>query len=111
MSGARSFAVGIGLSSFAAAFILLDFDKAYRKEVASSDYERMFWRLDRFVRKYASLFGRPIDDRERLIFLRTYERLSGDRITKRMSQKRDQMNRTSKLGWTIDRLIYRRKKT
>lgn len=90
---------------------LLDFDKAYRKEVASSDYERMFWRLDRFVRKYASLFGRPIDDRERLIFLRTYERLSGDRITKRMSQKRDQMNRTSKLGWTIDRILYRKTRT
>jgi hypothetical protein len=90
---------------------LLDFDKAYRKEMASTDYERMFWRLDRFVRKYAPLFGRPIDDRERLIFLRTYERLSGDRITKRMSQKRDQMNRTSKLGWTIDRILYRKTRT
>jgi len=92
-------------------FFLLDFDRAYRKEVTSVDYERMFWRLDRFVRKYASLFSRPVDDRERLIFLRTYERLSGDRITERMAQKRDQMHRTSKLGWTIDRLIYKRKRT
>lgn len=87
----------------------LDFDKAYRKELASADYERMFWRLDRFVRKYATLFGRPIDDRERLIFLRTYERLSGDSITQGMAEKRDKMERTSKLGWTIDRLLYRRK--
>ncbi len=87
----------------------LDFDKAYRKEVASADYERMFWRLDRFVRKYAALFGRPIDDRERLIFLRTYERLSGDRIMERMAQKRDKMDRTSKLGWTIDRMLYRQR--
>jgi hypothetical protein len=87
----------------------LDFDKAYRKEATSADYERMFWRLDRYVRKYASLFGRPIDDRERLIFLRTYERLSGDSITERMAQKREKMDRASRLGWTIDRMLYRRR--
>lgn len=89
----------------------LDFDKAYHKEVGSNDYERMFWRLDRFVRKYAPLFGRAIDDSERLIFLRTYERLSGDRIMNRMAQKRHKMEQTSKLGWTIDRFLYGRKKT
>lgn len=89
--------------------VFLDFDKAYRKEVTSDDYERVFWRLDRFVRKYSALFGRPVDDRERLIFLRTYERLSGDRIIDRMAEKRDTMERSAKLGWLIDRIFYGRK--
>ncbi len=58
----------------------LDFDRAYRKEITPGDYEKMFWRLDRFVRKYSPLFGRPVDEMERLIFLRTYERLSGEKV-------------------------------
>jgi len=90
--------------------VFLDFDKAYRKKVASGDYEKVFWRLDRFVRKYSALFGRPVDDRERLIFLRTYERLSGESIISRMREKRERMERSARLGWLIDRMFYGRKK-
>lgn len=89
--------------------VFLDFDKAYRKEVARDDYERMFWRLDRFVRKYSVLFGRPVDEMERALFLRTYERLSGDSVTDTMAQKRDKMEHASKLGWAIDRVLYGKK--
>ncbi len=89
--------------------VFLDFDRACRKEVGPGDYERMFWRLDRFVRKYSALFGRPVDEMERALFLRTYERLSGDRITDRMAQKRGKIEHASKLGWFIDRLLYGKK--
>lgn len=89
--------------------VFLDFDKACRKGVGPGDYERMFWRLDRFVRKYGTLFGRPVDDMERMMFLRTYERLSGEHIIDLMKEKRPKMERSSRLGWFIDRLLYGKK--
>lgn len=87
----------------------LDFDKAYRKEITPADNEKMFWRLDRYVRKYSDLFGRPVNDMERLMFLRTYGRLSGRDIVSSMKDKRRNMERSSRLGWFIDRLLYGRK--
>jgi hypothetical protein len=87
----------------------LDFDKAYRKKMTPQAYEKMFWRLDRYVRKYSSLFGTPINDRERLIFLRTFERLSGREIISTMQQNRGKKERSSKVGWLIDRILYSQK--
>ncbi len=87
----------------------LDFDRAYHKKITPADYEKMFWRLDRFARKYAALFGRAIDDRERLLFLRTYERLSGHEIISKMRENRSRMEHSARLGWFIDRLFYSRK--
>ena len=89
--------------------IFLDFDKAYRKQITLDDYEKMFWRLDRYVRKYASLFGTPVDDKERLLFLRTFERLSGQKIISRMKDNRGKKERSARFGWLIDRMLYRRK--
>ena len=60
--------------------LFLDFDKAHPKKITLDDYEEMFWRLDRYARKYSSKFGTPINDRERTIFLRTFERISGQKI-------------------------------
>ena len=69
----------------------------------------MFWRLDRYVRKYSEFFGNPVNDRERLIFLRTFERLSGQKIISRMQDNRDKKERSARLGWLIDRVLYKRK--
>jgi hypothetical protein len=87
----------------------LDFDRAYYKHIALDDYEKMFWRLHRYVRKYSDLFGCPVDDRERLIFLRTFERLSGQKVISRMQEHRDKKERAARLGWLIDRMLYKRK--
>jgi hypothetical protein len=70
----------------------------------------MFWRLDRYVRKYSSLFGIPVDDKERLLFLRTFERLSGQKIISRMQENREKKERAARLGWLIDRILYSRKR-
>ena len=90
--------------------IFLDFDKAYRKQITLDDYEKMFWRLDRYVRKYSSLFGSPVDDKERLLFLRTFERLCGQKIISRMQEDREKKERSARLGWLIDRMLYSRKR-
>lgn len=89
--------------------LFLDFDKAYQKKITLDDYEEMFWRLDRYARKYSSQFGTPIDDRERAIFLRTFERVSGQEIISRMQANRDKKERSSRIGWLIDRALYNRK--
>ncbi len=86
----------------------LDFDRAYRRQVEAEDYEKMFWRLDRYVRKYALDFGRPVDDRERLIFLRTFERLSGRKIISAMKAKAGAKEKSARLGWFIDRMFYKK---
>lgn len=87
----------------------LDFDRAERKELTLDDYEKMFWRLDRYVRKYGDEFGEPVNDRERLIFLRTFERLSGQKVISRMQADRGKKERSAKLGWFVDRMLYNRK--
>lgn len=87
----------------------LDFDKSIRKDTGLNDYERMFWRLDRYVRKYASDFGIPVNDRERLIFLRTFERISGQKIIARMAENNEKKQRSARLGWYVDRLFYKKK--
>ncbi|MHB8109479.1 MAG: lipopolysaccharide kinase InaA family protein [Syntrophorhabdaceae bacterium] len=97
------------LVNTAGRLFFLDFDKATRKNTHPDDYERMFWRLDRYVRKYASDFGRPVNDRERLIFLRTFERLSGQKIIPRMQKNRSKKEQSARFGWFIDRLFYGKK--
>lgn len=94
----------------AGGIFFLDFDKAYRKKMEPDDYEKMFWRLDRYVLKYSELFGDPVNDRERLIFLRTFERLSGYKFISRMQANRDKKERSARLGWLIDRFLYARRK-
>lgn len=89
--------------------LFLDFDKAHRKNITLDDYEKMFWRLDRYVRKYCEFFGHPVNDRERLIFLRTFEHFSGQKIISKMQENRDKKERSARLGWLIDRMLYKRK--
>ncbi len=97
------------LVHLSARLLFLDFDKAYRKKLHTEDYIKMFWRLDRHVRKYSSQFGAPVNDRERLIFLRTFEHLSGEKTISRMQEDREKQERSSKIGWLIDRILYSRK--
>lgn len=89
--------------------VFLDFDKAQRKKLTLDDYETMFWRLDRYIRKYGDELGGPVTDRERLIFLRTFERLSGQKIISRMAADRGRKESSARLGWFIDRVLYNRK--
>ncbi len=93
-----------------ARLLFLDFDKGYRKRMTPEDYERIFWRLDRYVRKYSSQFGMPINDRERIAFLRTFERLSGQKIISRMQGNRQKKERSFRIGWLIDRILYSRER-
>lgn len=91
-------------------FFFLDFDRACRKKITHDDYEKMFWRLDRFVRKYSFFFGETINETEKLIFLRTYERLSGRKIVEPMREKLRMKKLFGRAGWCIDKILYGGKK-
>jgi len=84
----------------------LDFDKACRKLVVAEDTERMLWRLDRYVEKMEKQGKLKIDVKEKLLFLRTYRKLSGFDIAAKMSSKKERKNFLSRVGWFFESLLY-----
>jgi tRNA A-37 threonylcarbamoyl transferase component Bud32 len=88
--------------------ILLDFDKASFKAVTKSDMERMFWRLNRFAEKKENAGELIVTLQEKALFLRTIERLSGYRIIGEMQGQLEAKERSYRLGWFLDSLLYRK---
>ena len=66
--------------------LFLDFDKASKRPIGKKDIESMFWRLARYVAKMQRQGDLRVDDREKALFLRTYERLSKRPITEEMQR-------------------------
>ena len=86
----------------------LDFDRARRKEITSADVEGMLWRLLRFTDKMEKQGKFRAEEREKILFVRTYERLSGHSIEKVMAQKMRRKNYIHRLGWFVEALLYGR---
>jgi hypothetical protein len=87
--------------------LLLDFDRARKKSISEGDMERMFWRLNRYADKMEREGRIKLELKEKLLFLRTYGRLSGSDVTGRMAAKAGRKALLSKLGWFFEGLFYR----
>jgi 3-deoxy-D-manno-octulosonic acid kinase len=87
----------------------LDFDRACRKSITKKDMERMFWRLNRYVEKMERQGKLKIHIKEKILFLRTYRKLSGFDMAEIMASKTGQKSLLSRIGWSFESLLYGRK--
>jgi len=86
--------------------IFLDFDKAHRKDISRKDMESMVWRLNRFAEKWEQKGYLRISMLERLLFLRTYSRLSGYDLEGEMARKAKGKSLFSRAGWFVESILY-----
>jgi RIO-like serine/threonine protein kinase len=86
--------------------IFLDFDKACRKDISRKDMESMAWRLNRFAEKWEQKGYLRISMLERLLFLRTYSRLSGYNFEGEMTRKAKSKSLFSRAGWFFESILY-----
>jgi 3-deoxy-D-manno-octulosonic acid kinase len=86
--------------------IFLDFDKACRKVISKKIIESMVWRLNRFAEKWELKGYFRISIHERLLFLRTYSRLSGYDLESEMAKKMKGKSLLSRAGWLAESIIY-----
>lgn len=86
--------------------IFLDFDKACKKVISRSDVEGMIWRLNRFAEKWELKGYLRISSMERLLFLRTYSRLSGYNLEEVMTRKIQGKRLLSRAGWFFESILY-----
>ena len=89
--------------------IFLDFDKAFKKAIARKDVENMIWRLNRFAEKWELKGYLRISILERLLFLRTYSRLSGYDLEGEMAKKIKGKSLLSRAGWFAESILYGKK--
>jgi 3-deoxy-D-manno-octulosonic acid kinase len=87
----------------------LDFDRAQRKSISKTDMERMFWRLNRYAEKMERQGKLNVDVKEKLLFLRTYGKLSGFDMAGEMEKKIGLKRIFSQTGWFFESLLYGRK--
>ncbi len=90
--------------------VFLDFDKAERKVVGEKDMANMFQRLDRYVEKQRKAGLLAVTMREKIYFLRVYERLKGGRVSRTMERTLVRGQRVYGLGWLVESLFYGRPK-
>jgi hypothetical protein len=88
--------------------IFLDFDKSTRKILTRADMARMFWRLNRFVEKMARNRRLTVTPQEKVLFLRTYGRLSGYDMLAHMEKKAGVKALLSRIGWFVENALYGR---
>jgi tRNA A-37 threonylcarbamoyl transferase component Bud32 len=85
----------------------LDFDKAYRKSITKEDMERMFWRLNRHAEKMAKKGYVNVHAKEKILFLRSYERLSGYDMLPGMEKHMKFQGQFDRIGWFLDSFLYK----
>lgn len=86
--------------------VFLDFDRALLKQVTRKDMEKMLWRLNRFVEKKERAGELTITAGEKLLFLKTIERLSGIPFIEDMTKGLDKKRLFYKLGWLMESTFY-----
>lgn len=86
--------------------ILVDFDKARFKYLTKEVVEDMLWRINRYAEKLEKKGTLRIDFKEKLLFLKTYERLSGNEIINSMKNKYRYKKILSRIGWKLEKLLY-----
>ncbi len=87
--------------------LFLDFDKASRRALRGKDVEAMFWRLSRYVEKMQRQGQLRVDEKEKALFLRTYERLSKRPMIESIRRKLKRKDAMHKVGWWVESLFYR----
>lgn len=86
--------------------IFLDFDKAFRKTLSKKNVETMIWRLNRFAEKWEVKGYFRVSMMERLLFVRTYSRLSGYNLEEEMAKKLMGKKLLSRAGWFAESILY-----
>jgi RIO-like serine/threonine protein kinase len=86
--------------------IFLDFDKAFRKTLSKKNVETMIWRLNRFAEKWEVKGYFRVSIMERLLFVRTYSRLSGYNLEEEMAKKLMGKKLLSRAGWFAESILY-----
>ncbi|HNS14474.1 MAG TPA: lipopolysaccharide kinase InaA family protein [Syntrophorhabdaceae bacterium] len=86
--------------------VFLDFDRAFRKATTADDMRRIFWRLDRYVEKYAGKGMIAPDMKEKVFFLRAYQRLAGYDILSSMEEQQKTKSVRNRIGWRIESFFY-----
>lgn len=89
--------------------IFLDFDKAFRKIISRKNVEAMIWRLNRFAEKWEIKGYFRISITERLLFVRTYSKLSGYNLEEEMAKKLKGKKLLSRAGWLAESILYGKK--
>ena len=88
--------------------LFLDFDKARLREISTTQVKKMLWRLNRFAVKKEKTGELLLSLRERILFLKTIERLSRHRIMDDMREEYAGKHSMYRVGWFFESLIYRR---
>jgi hypothetical protein len=86
--------------------LFLDFDRARRKRMALKDAARVFWRLNRYAEKMERMHYVSFTIKEKMLFVRTYDRLTGYRVGEFMAKRARFKRLTSRIGWAIESLFY-----
>lgn len=89
--------------------IFLDFDKASRKTISRKNVEAMIWRLNRFVEKWELKGYFRISLLERVLFIRTFSRLTGYNLEGEMAKKVAGKKLLSRAGWFAESVLYGKK--
>jgi len=84
----------------------LDFDKAHIGLITKKDMVRMFWRLNRYVEKMARKGYAGVSIKEKILFLRSYEELSGHDMLSIMEKHMKSRGWLDKTGWFLDSIFY-----
>ncbi len=90
--------------------LFLDFDKAVRKSITPADSEAMLSRLVRYVDKMERQGELVADQREKQLFVRAYERLSGHTIPRELQRAVERKGFLHRIGWFIESIFYGRPK-
>jgi hypothetical protein len=86
--------------------VFLDFDKSRRGKLEKKDVVRMFWRLNRYAEKMEKAGRVSFSMKEKVLFLRTYRKLSGYDVSEDMERKAGSKRFRSALGWFVERALY-----
>ena len=86
--------------------LFLDFDRASKKLIGQRDAESMLWRLARYVDKMQRQGELRVDEREKMLCLRTYERLSKRRIIESMQKQMRRKTWLHRAGWFFESMLY-----
>ncbi|MDR2018661.1 MAG: hypothetical protein LBQ00_07310 [Syntrophobacterales bacterium] len=89
----------------------LDFDRSSRGNVTKKEVTNMIFRLNRYAEKMEKDGIITFTMRERMLFLRAYQRLSGFDIILEVEKKAKTKKFTSRLGWFIERLLYNNRRS
>ena len=89
----------------------LDFDKSRKGVVSKREVTNMIFRLNRYAEKMEKKGVITFTMKERMLFLRTYRKLSGYDIITEVAKKAKAKKAASRAGWFVERMLYSNKRS